>query len=123
MQAIANIKEADSSLQAKVWIRLARASTNVLKQFNAYNKAIEILSKEQSVELVEVKIEFSDWLLRNNYGLDIIVENLQMSADMLLDIEYKADSDDEEDLQQEDGKSHTVFSRSSRGKKSIISKK
>ena len=32
MQAIANMKEAGASLQAKVWIRLARASNNILKQ-------------------------------------------------------------------------------------------
>ena len=31
LQAIANMKEADASLQSKVWVRLARASTNVYK--------------------------------------------------------------------------------------------
>ena len=55
------MKEADSSLQAKVWIRLARASNNLYKQFSAYNKAIEILKKENSVEIVEVYIEFAEW--------------------------------------------------------------
>lgn len=61
LQAISNMKEADSSLQAKVWIRLARASNNLYKQFSAYNKAIEILKKENSVEIVEVYIEFAEW--------------------------------------------------------------
>ena len=55
LQAISNMKEADASLQAKMWIRLARASSNVYKQYTAYSKAIEILKKETSVEIVEGK--------------------------------------------------------------------
>ena len=40
------MKEADASLQAKVWMRLARASNNLYKQYTAYTKAIEILRKD-----------------------------------------------------------------------------
>ena len=35
LQAISNMKEADASLQAKVWIRLARASNNLYRQYSA----------------------------------------------------------------------------------------
>jgi hypothetical protein len=65
LQAIANMKEAGASLQAKVWIRLARASNNLYKQENAYSKAVAIMSKENSVEIVEILIEYSEWMLRN----------------------------------------------------------
>jgi hypothetical protein len=33
LQAISNMKEADASLQSKVWIRLARVSNNQFKQY------------------------------------------------------------------------------------------
>ncbi len=45
LQAISSIKEADPSLQAKLWVKLARVANNTLKQQSAYNKAIEILKK------------------------------------------------------------------------------
>lgn len=40
LQAISNMKETDVSLQAKLWIKLARVSTQINKQHAAYNKAI-----------------------------------------------------------------------------------
>ena len=89
------MKEADASLQAKVWIRLARASNNSYKQCQAYEKAIEILKKESSVEIVEVYIEFAEWLLRNGYELKDVVDNLFTASDILVDIEI--DNDDDED--------------------------
>jgi hypothetical protein len=94
LQAISNMKEADASLQSKIWIRLARASNNAYKQENAYNKAIEILKKENSVEVVEVYIEFSEWVLRNQgEKLKLVRNNLLTAADALIDIE-KDDDDD-----------------------------
>ncbi len=53
---------------AKVWVKLARSSSNDLEQHSAYNKAIEILRKEESVEVVEVLIEYAEWLHRHKYG-------------------------------------------------------
>ena len=50
------MKEADPSLQAKLWVKLARAASNPTKQHSAYNKAIDILKKENSVEIVEVLV-------------------------------------------------------------------
>ena len=67
LSAISNMKESNASLMAKVWVRLARSSSNALEQHSAYNKAIEILRKEESVEVVEVLIEYSEWMHRHRY--------------------------------------------------------
>jgi hypothetical protein len=49
LQAISSIKEAEPSLQAKLWVKLARIAPNPSKQQAAYKKALEILKKENSV--------------------------------------------------------------------------
>lgn len=94
LQAISNMKENDSHLQAKIWIKLARSASNIYKQYQAYNKAIEILKKENSVEIVEILIEFSEWLLRNKYENEIIRDNLLIASDILLEIEMDETEDD-----------------------------
>ena len=38
------------------------SSAQDLEQHSAYNKAIEILRKEESVEVVEVLIEYAEWM-------------------------------------------------------------
>lgn len=50
------MKEANASLQSKLWVKLARIANNPKKQHAAYNKAIDILKKENSIEIVEVLI-------------------------------------------------------------------
>lgn len=65
LSAISNMKESNASLMAKVWVKLARSSSNELEQHSAYNKAIEILRKEESIEVVEVLIEYSEWMHRH----------------------------------------------------------
>jgi len=45
LHAISSIKEADPSLQAKLWVKLARVSIQPTKQQMAYNKALDILKK------------------------------------------------------------------------------
>ena len=64
-----NIKECDPFLQAKVWLKLARTSSLITKQYTAFSNAIEVLKKENSVEIVGIMVEFSEWLLRNNYDI------------------------------------------------------
>lgn len=64
LQAISSIKEAEPSLQAKLWVKLARIAPNLAKQQSSYVKALEILKKEHSIEMVEVLIEYSEWQLR-----------------------------------------------------------
>ena len=49
LQAISSIKEADPSLQAKLWLKLARIAPNTAKQHASYTKALEILKKEHSI--------------------------------------------------------------------------
>ncbi len=93
MQAISNMREADNSLQAKMWIRLARASNNVYKQYNAYKTAIELLKKDHEFELVEVYIELAEWLMRNDHAKELVQEKLFLGADILIEIEL----DDEEE--------------------------
>ena len=39
-----------------------------MEQHSAYNKAIEILRKEESVEVVEVLIEYAEWLQRYKFS-------------------------------------------------------
>jgi len=72
MLAISNMREANSSLQAKMWIRIARASNNQFKQYNAYKNAIELLKQDHVFELVEVYIELSEWLMRNGYTRELV---------------------------------------------------
>lgn len=117
-----NIKECDPFLQAKVWIKLARTATQVTKQYTAFSNAIEVLKKEESVGIVPILIEFSEWLLRNKYDVSIVRENLLMSSDILLEIEEVEEEDLAEGSQDSLNDQQTIFSRSSRGKKSVFSK-
>ena len=68
LSAISNMKESNASLMAKVYVKLARSSSQELEQHSAYNKAIEILRKEESVEVVEVLIEYAEWMQRRHYA-------------------------------------------------------
>ena len=109
MHAIANMKETDASLQAKVWVKLARASSNKYKQFNAYTKAIELL-QNVSVEIVEVLMEFGEWLLRNSYSLSKVTDTLLQAADILIEVELGEDDEEDEGSH----KAPTIMSKSSR---------
>jgi len=52
------------------------------------------LKKENSVEVVEILIEFSEWLLRNKYENDMIKDNLLIASDILLEVEMDENEDD-----------------------------
>jgi hypothetical protein len=56
-------------------------------------------------------VEFSEWLLRNSYDINVVKDNLLMAADLLFEIEIDEDDEDEND-----DNNKTVFSRSSRNK-------
>ena len=45
------------------------------------------MKDETSLNVVDIYIEFSEWLLRNNYTNSIIIDNLLNAADLLLDKE------------------------------------
>lgn len=91
MLAISNMREADNSLQAKMWIRIARASNNQFKQYNAYKNAIELLKQDHIFELVEVYIELAEWLMRNGYAKELVQEQLLSAADILIELEMDDD--------------------------------
>ena len=61
------MKESNASLMAKVWVKLARSSSQDLELHSAYNNAFEIMRKEESVEDVEVFIEYLEWIQRRKY--------------------------------------------------------
>ena len=84
---------------AKVYVKLARSSSQELEQHSAYNKAIEILRKEESVEVVEVLIEYAEWMQRRHYASTDIEDQLLLAVDILMDIEpgWDEDEDDKDD--------------------------
>lgn len=55
------------------------------------------MEKENSVEIVEVYIEFSEWLLRNDYDIKDVIENLNEATSKLIEIEHDEDEEGEED--------------------------
>ena len=98
LSAISNMKESNASLMAKVWVRLARSSQQELEQYQAYNKAIEILRKEESIEVVEVLIEYSEWMHRNDYNSQDVEDQLLLAVDLLMDIEPQGWDDEEDEM-------------------------
>ena len=73
LPAIDSIKDKiEPNRLAKIWLNLARNASTTQYQYQAYNKTLEILRKENSIKIVEVVIEFSEWLLRSDYSQDII---------------------------------------------------
>jgi len=124
--AVSSMKEATASLQAKVWLKLARSSANVHNQFSAYQSAVDVLKKDESIEVVEVIIELSEWLLRNGYSRRDIEDELMFAADTLLAIDPKWEEDEDEVEEDEPegsiSKSKTKSKVSSSRSKSKISK-
>ncbi len=94
--AVSSMKEATPSLQAKVWLKLARSSANVHNQYSAYQSAIEILRKDESIEVIEVIIELAEWLLRNGYARRDIEDELLFAMDTLLSIDPRWEEEEDE---------------------------
>ena len=113
LNAISNMKEGDASLQAKVWVKLAKIFSEPVEQHMAYNKAIELLNKEESVEVVEVLIDYAEWLHTNEYPSLDVEDQLLLAVDVLLDIE--PGWDDEEGGEELEENTKTRKSKRSRG--------
>jgi hypothetical protein len=107
LSAISNMKESNASLMAKVWVKLARSSSQDLEQHSAYNKAIEILRKEESVEVVEVLIEYAEWMQRRKYSSQDVEDQLLLAVDILMDIEPGWDEEDDETAGDDDDERKT----------------
>lgn len=53
----------------------------------AYNKALDILKKEHSVEIVEVLMEYAEWQSRVSHeSLETVKSTLLLASDYLIDI-------------------------------------
>lgn len=113
LNAISNMKEGDASLQAKVWVKLAKIFSQPVEQHMAFNKAIELMTKEESVEVVEVLIDYAEWLYRNQYPTLDVEDQLLLAVDVLLDIEPGWE-DEEEEHEAEDN-TKTLKSKKSKG--------
>lgn len=127
LSAISNMKESNASLMAKVWVRLARSSQLELEQHQAYNKAIEILRKEESIEVVEVLIEYAEWMHRHQYNSQDVDDQLMLAVDLLMEIEPSGWDDEDEDMavggNDDDAKTRkTGKSGSSRNSKALTKK-
>eukprot|EP00742_Colponemidia_sp_Colp-10_P008157 GILJ01008813.1.p1 GENE.GILJ01008813.1~~GILJ01008813.1.p1 ORF type:complete len:2651 (-),score=491.70 GILJ01008813.1:182-7681(-) len=112
--AMVKMKEASPVLQALVWVKLARASSNPLDQHSAYQKAIDILRNAESMEEVETIMELGEWLYRCDWPHEAVENQLLTAADLLLDIAMGDDEDDDEE--DKDG-GRTIVSISKRSRK------
>jgi hypothetical protein len=121
LNAISNMKEGDATLQAKVWLKLAKIFAEPVEQHMAYNKAIELMTKEESVEVVEVLIDYAEWLHRNEYPTLDVEDQLLLAVDVLLDIEPGWD-DGEEDAADDEDKTKTKSRKSRQSRASKVSK-
>ena len=104
-------------------MKLARSSVNEFEQHNAYTKAVELLTKEESVEVVEVLIEFAEWLHRKGYPTLDVEDQLSLAIDALMDIEPGWDDEDDDQLEEaDDGRSKSKRSRGSRASRQSMAK-
>ena len=71
MQGLSGVDDKDSATKAKLFVKLAKSSKNKNDQFNAYNKAIEILRTDNNIMVAEVIFELSTWLHKNRYPVDV----------------------------------------------------
>jgi hypothetical protein len=60
------------------------------------------LRKEESVEVVEVLIEYSEWLHRHKYDPQDVEDMLLLAVDLLMDIEPGWDDEDDEIANEQD---------------------
>jgi len=94
--AMGKMKETQAKAQAGIWLVLANASKRQADQLNAYMKATEILQDAEQPDVVEVRLQFADWLLRNGFDASTAQEQLASAADMLLELEDDSEDEDEE---------------------------
>lgn len=114
LNAISNMKEGDATLQAKVWVKLAKIFSEPVEQHMAFNKAIELMTKEESVEVVEVLIDYAEWLHRNEYPTLDVEDQLLLAVDVLLDLEPGWDEGEEDTPEEEKTKTKSRKSKGSR---------
>ena len=75
--------------------------------------------KEESVEVVEVLIEYAEWLHRKKYPTVDVEDQLSLAIDTLMDIEPGWDDEDEDEITEE-GERKTKSGKSKGSKRSNI---
>eukprot|EP00445_Apocalathium_hangoei_P019284 CAMPEP_0203912188 /NCGR_PEP_ID=MMETSP0359-20131031/53276_1 /ASSEMBLY_ACC=CAM_ASM_000338 /TAXON_ID=268821 /ORGANISM="Scrippsiella Hangoei, Strain SHTV-5" /LENGTH=1376 /DNA_ID=CAMNT_0050838069 /DNA_START=64 /DNA_END=4190 /DNA_ORIENTATION=+ len=99
--AMGKMKESQAKAQAGIWLVLAGASSKPSDQLNAFTKAIEILQNAEQPEVVEVRLQFADWLLRNRFDPADAREQLEAAADLLLLVEEEDEEDEDEEADED----------------------
>lgn len=79
------------------------------------------MQKDESAEVVEVLIEFAEWLYRKKYPSIDVEDQLSMAIDVLMDIEPGWDDEDDEDAG-DDAERKTKQSKRSKNSKSSMTK-
>lgn len=119
LESLNSVDEKDVVTKAKLYAKLARSSKNKLDQYMSYNQAIDLLKNDQNIQVVDIIFELGTWLYKNNYPLEDIEDNLNMAADILLEIEPIYEEDDEI----EDDGTTLHSKRSSSSRRSKLSKR
>jgi hypothetical protein len=112
MDSLTGGDDKDVTTKAKMYIKLARSSTNKTDQYNSYLKAIEILKADENIFLAEVLCETASWLYKNNYPINEVEDYYLQAADIFLEIEPLFE--DDEALDDESNTLHSKLSSSSR---------
>lgn len=90
------LQESQAKAQANIWLVLVGASSQLKDQITAFSKAMNVLQAAMQPEVVEVRMQFADWLLRSGFPISDALEQLGAASDLLLEIE-EGSEDEEED--------------------------
>lgn len=88
LDGLQKLKESNISLQARVYVNLARASSNPKQQIEAYSKALDILQK--SSERVDYILETVQWMASAGADRMSMIELLQTSLDCIYELDEDA---------------------------------
>jgi len=76
---------------------LVGASSQLKDQITAFSKAMNVLQAAMQPEVVEVRMQFADWLLRSGFPISNALEQLGAASDLLLEIEEGSEDEEEEE--------------------------
>lgn len=79
---LTRLKEGNSLLQAKVWVKLARSASDPTEVETAYTKAMDLL--REHIECSEIMIEWATW--QHSRGFEVS-DILRQAAELMLELE------------------------------------
>lgn len=117
IQYLNNSDDKDPSGKAKLFIKLARISSDLEEQFSSYNQAINIMRNDQNIIIIDYLQEFASWIYKNSQNfihlknnkskfvntdsitnpLLEVEEQLLQAVDFILEIDSGYDEDNLED--------------------------